>query len=320
MENLLIRYFTGTLSEDEKSILFEQLEQDDALRAEFVRFQNLMGVAGMASQAEDECDASEMLHTLMGRIRTRRIRRVYMSVMKYAAMIILLAGVWFISKEYTSNRYAPEYTFIEAFKGQRVYVTLADGTEVWLSSRSRLRVPNRFNTKERMVELNGEGLFSVSKNEQKPFIVQTRQHRVTVTGTQFNVFAYAESPLFEVDLMNGSVFVSSNLPNADRLYLSPNEKAYVRDRKLFKTTSSFMQSHYIKNGIYNFDNQPMKEIAARLELWYDVKIRITRPDMENYRFSGKFRQTDDIDQILKAMKETGKFNYLILNDQQIEIY
>ncbi|MDR0698813.1 MAG: FecR family protein [Tannerella sp.] len=319
MENLLIRYFSGTLSDDEKSILFKHIEQDNALRTEFVRLQNLMAIAGMASHTEDE-GVSETLYTLLHRIHRRRIRRICLSVMKYAAMIILLAGVWFISKEYAFNRYTPEYTLIEAFKGQRVYVMLADGTEVWLSSRSQLHIPDQFNKSKRTVKLSGEGLFSVGKNEQKPFIVQTRQHSVTVTGTQFNVFAYAESPLFEVDLMKGAVSVSSNPPGADRLYLSPNEKAYVRDGKLFKTTSSFMQSHYIKNGIYNFENQPMKEIAARLELWYDVKIRIVKPEMENYRFSGKFRQTDNIGQILKAMKETGKFDYHILNDQQIEIY
>jgi ferric-dicitrate binding protein FerR (iron transport regulator) len=320
MENLLIRYFAGTLSDDEKSILFGQLAHDDVLKTEFVRLQNLMAIAGMANHTEDERCASEMLSALVRRIRTRRIRRTCLSVMKYAALLILLAGVWFLSKEIASNRYTPEYTLIEAFKGQRVHVTLADGTEVWLSSRSQLHIPNRFNKSERTVELNGEGLFSVSKNEQKPFIVQTRQHRVTVTGTQFNVFAYAESPLLEVDLMEGTVFVSANSPSAERLYLSPNEKAYVRDGKLFKTASSFTQSHYIKNGIYNFENQTMKEIAARLELWYDVKIRIAKPDMENYRFSGKFRQTDDIGQILKAMKETGKFEYLLLNNRQIEIH
>ncbi|MDR2775420.1 MAG: DUF4974 domain-containing protein [Tannerella sp.] len=320
MENLLIRYFAGTLSDDEKSVLFGLLKHDDTLKAEFVRLQNLMAVAGMASHTEDECSASETLQTLIHRIHRRRIRRTCLSVMKYAAIIILLAGVWFVSKEYASNRHTPEYTLIEAFKGQRVYVMLADGTEVRLSSRSQLRIPKRFNNSERMVELNGEGFFSVVKNEQKPFTVQTRQHRVTVSGTQFNVFAYAESPLLEVDLLEGSVFISSNSSTDERLYLLPNEKAFVRDRRLFKTASSFMQSHYIKNGIYNFENQPMKEIAERLELWYDVKIRIVKPEMENYRFSGKFRQTDDINQILKAVKETGKFDYIILNDRQIEIY
>jgi ferric-dicitrate binding protein FerR (iron transport regulator) len=278
-----------------------------------------MAVAGMTNHANDESEAAETLRTLTHRIRTRRIHRISLSVMKYAAMLILLAGVWFFAKKHAPDHYTPEYTIIEALKGQQVYVTLADGTEVWLSSRSQLRIPNRFNREDRTVELNGEGLFSVSKNEQKPFVVQTQQYNVKVTGTQFNVFAYAESPLFEVDLMEGAVSVS-NPADGSHLSLSPNEKAYAQSMALHKTTSSFTDSYYIKNGIYNFENRSMKEIAARLELWYDVDIQITRPEMKNYRFSGKFRQTDNIGHILKAMKETGKFNYRIPNEKQIEIY
>jgi ferric-dicitrate binding protein FerR (iron transport regulator) len=319
MENLLTRYFAGTLSGDEKSVLFEQIEQDEALKAEFVRLQNIMAVSGMADHADDAHSIPESFRTLTCRLRTRYIRRFSLSIMKYAAMIILLAGIWFFSKEHASDRHTPEYTIIKAPKGQRVYVTLADGTEVWLSSRSQLRIPNRFDKKERTVELDGEGLFSVSKNEQKPFIVQTQHYNIKVTGTQFNVFAYAESPLFEVDLMEGAVSVA-NPADGSSIPLSPNEKVYAQSKTLHKTMSSFTRSHYIKNGIYNFEDQSMKEIAARLELWYDVEIHITRPETENYRFSGKFRQNDNIGQILKAMKETGKFNYRIPNEKQIEIF
>lgn len=314
----MIRYFAGTLSCDEKATLFGQLEQDGAARAEFVRLQNVVALTGMAGHAEDARGVQTHFRALMHRVRVRRLRRISLSVARYAAMLVLLAGVWFFSRERPHDG-ASGYTLIEAPRGQRVYVTLADGTEVWLSSRTQLRVPAGFNLKERTVELDGEGLFTVSRDGGKPFVVQTRQYGVEVTGTHFNVFAYAESPLFEVDLLEGAVFVSDPA-DGSRLPLAPREKAYARSGMLHTTASSFAHSHYIKNGIYNFDDRSMTEIVARLELWYGVRIEIVRPEMADYRFSGKFRQTDDVGQILKAMKETGKFDYRILNDGRIEIY
>jgi ferric-dicitrate binding protein FerR (iron transport regulator) len=319
MEELLIRYFAGTLSGREKAVLFKQLERDDALRTEYVRLQNLVAVSGMGERAGDERLTAESFRKLRQRIQARRFRRIALTVTKYAAAVFLLAGVWYATMEYASGD-ASAYTLIEAPKGQRVYVTLADGTEAWLSSRTQLKVPNRFGRKDRVVELNGECLFSVGKNERKPFTVQTRQYDVQVTGTQFNVFAYAESHLFETDLMEGAVSIAGKQQPDHPLRLFPGEKAYVRSGRLTKSSSAFAESHYIKNGIYSFENQKLKDLSMRLELWYNVKIDITKPEIADYAFSGKFRQTDDIGHILHAIKETGKFNYRIVNDRQIELY
>jgi anti-sigma factor RsiW len=54
MEELLNCYFAGTLSDDEKAVLFKHLEQDDALKAEYVRLQNIVAVSDMISRTGDE--------------------------------------------------------------------------------------------------------------------------------------------------------------------------------------------------------------------------------------------------------------------------
>jgi ferric-dicitrate binding protein FerR (iron transport regulator) len=316
MEELMNRYLAGTLSNEEKAVLFRHLEQDEALKEEYVRLQNIIAVSGMISREGDELWTAINFRKLMRRAGIRRLR----PIMKYAAAVLLLIGTWFFTKEYTSKENVPGYILIEAPKGQRAYVTLSDGTEAWLSSRSQLRVPNQFNQTDRVVELNGEGLFSVAKNDRKPFVVRTQQYNVQVTGTQFNVFAYAESALFETDLIDGAVYVFNERRAGDGLCLAPNEKAYDQAGQLLKTASSFTHSHYIKNGVYSFENQPLKDIAQRMELWYDVKIHITKSKIANYTFSGKFRQTDEIGHILKAIKETGKFNYRIIDENQIELF
>mgnify|MGYP000523775342 CR=1 FL=1 len=130
------------------------------------------------------------------------------NLLKYTAIaLILITGSWFASQQYTRHQQKMLFTEINVPKGQRVNMTLADGTSVWLSPRSKIRIPNEFQGNNRTVELDGEGYFSVTKDPKRPFIVKTQQFNVEVLGTEFNVFAYTEIPRFETNLVEGSVLV-----------------------------------------------------------------------------------------------------------------
>ena len=93
--------------------------------------------------------------------------------------------------------------------GQRAELLLADGTKVWLNSRSKLKFPDRFQKDARKVELDGEGYFEVTHQEEAPFTVHTSKYDVKVLGTEFNVKAYKDKEQFETSLLKGSVEVSN---------------------------------------------------------------------------------------------------------------
>lgn len=78
-----------------------------------------------------------------------------------------------------------------------------------MNSESRLKYPVVFTGKNRMVELEGEAYFDVSKDEEHPFVVCTEQLDVTVLGTGFNVMAYKRDSRTEVTLVKGKVDVKS---------------------------------------------------------------------------------------------------------------
>ena len=48
----------------------------------------------------------------------------------------------------------------------------------------------------------------------------------------------------------------------------------------------------------------------KLELYYDVKIRMERADLTNYTYSGKFRIKDGIEHVLKVLQLNHQFDYL----------
>ncbi len=112
-------------------------------------------------------------------------------------------------------------------RGQNFKLVLADGSTVWMNAESRLIYPSRFTGDERMVQLNGEAYFQVSKDAEHPFIIQTERLKTKVLGTEINIRHYAADDT-HVTLINGKVEVSRK-SGEDAICLSPGEDASWTD-------------------------------------------------------------------------------------------
>ena len=201
-----------------------------------------------------------------------------------------------------------------------VHLTLPDGSEAWLSSLSTLKWPSVFSSDARTVELDGEGFFTVTKDASRPFTVQTQKYDVRVLGTEFNVYAYSNSEKFETDLLSGKVRVSSTGFPEESVNLLPDEKVSLVDGKLVKSSSHFGGKEYREQGIYDFEELPLGEVLERLEQWYDIHFTVDDSSLLSKIISGKFRQSDQIETILKAISRADLFEYKILSQREIMIY
>jgi transmembrane sensor len=129
--------------------------------------------------------------------RALRIRRRLLAVAAALALAIGAAALW------QSARF-PTYT---TDIGERRSITLADGSTVNLNARSRLRI--EFSRSERRVELiEGQALFQVSKDKNRPFVVSSGDARVRAVGTQFDVYRKATGTT--VTVLEGRVAVYSS--------------------------------------------------------------------------------------------------------------
>lgn len=321
MNEQLDKYFLGELSDREKADLFSQIESDPDKKAEFIRMQNMVAISELGTQKGDTEWAARKMKELEGCVARKRIRRLYISLAKYAAVIaILVVNIWLLADRFTPEEKPLLYTKIEVPKGQRVYMTFQDGTEAWLSPRSVIRIPNEFSEKERFVELDGEGFFSVTKDAKRPFIVRTGNYDIKVLGTKFNVFAYSKSKRFETNLVEGSVQVIDHARPQENLILKPNEMASLFNGSLVKSSVSFNNEDYLESGIFFFSNKKFSEILDYLTLWYNVKFEVKDTAKVDRYVSGKFRQSDDIERILKALQGVHHFRYKIINNEEIEIF
>lgn len=153
MKEYLYNYFSGNISDADKEILFSRMEEDELLRQKFAALQNATAVSELLEKQGDDQLALSGLKSLKKTALKRKTRRISYQVMKYAAIVIILIGTWFLSQERTLDNFRKEYTWIEAPKGQRVFITLADGTSVWLNPSTRLKVPNVFDKTNVMLNL-----------------------------------------------------------------------------------------------------------------------------------------------------------------------
>lgn len=321
MKEQLDKYFLGELSDAEKKELFDQIDSSSEYKAEFIRMQNTVTLSKLFPNKNDKEWSGRMLDKLTAKIERKRSWHLIWNAAKYAAVVaILIINIWLLSDKFISKESIPLFTRIEVPKGQRIFMTLADGTEAWLSPRSVIKIPNEFSKDERSVELDGEGFFSVTKDAQRPFIVKTRQYNIKVLGTKFNVFAYSESKRFETNLVEGQVQVTNIEKTQESIILKPNEMASLLNGNLAKSIASFNNEEYLQSGIFYFSNKKFSEILDYLTLWYKVEFKIKYSTRIDQYVSGKFRQSDDIERILKALQGVHHFKYKIINNEKIEIY
>jgi len=194
------------------------------------------------------------------------------------------------------------FNTIETPKGGKYQIILPDGSKVWLNSVSSLRFPAIFDGKQRNVELTGEAFFEVAKITGTPFIVKTNDMNVFVTGTQFNVMAYADENYSAATLVEGSVQVSNISSN---ITLKPGEQVISNQgSKLSKSTADVEQNIAWKNGLFQFNDTDMRTVMNQISRWYDVSIEYKGSVPEKH-FGGYISRDSKLSQVLKMLEISG---------------
>jgi len=273
-------------------------------------------------------------------------RRKWFIAAAVAASILL---IWGIERIQSLPRAAQNVHNEEvlARAGTRTKLVLPDGTEVWLNSNSRLKYNNDFNVNNREVTLDGEAYFDVPKDARLPFIVHASSIDIKVLGTSFAVKSYPQDKTIEATLLQGMIEVSrKDNPSTPRIVLKPNEKLVFS--KSFATrnrpdgspsgpgahvsVSSDIAVNSIRQDIpdsnkvetawlYNrlvFDGDSFRELADKMERWYNVKIDLRDTLLNSYHFGGIFER-ETVEQALRELQLTRDFTYTI-NGNEIELY
>lgn len=184
-------------------------------------------------------------------------------------------------------------------RGGQFQIVLPDGSRVWLNSTSKLRFPTAFHESSRIVELEGQGYFEVSKDAQKPFIVQTRAANVEVLGTGFDVMAYPDEKTMNTTLVEGAVKVKD-------VRLKPGQQARLEHATGAITVGPADVPQVIawKTGFFEFDNAGLDEILRQAARWYDVDV-VYRGKPKDRLYGGRISRSLPLSDLLKMLEGHG---------------
>ena len=240
-------------------------------------------------------------------VKRKARKSLTINILKYAAIAVILitSTVWltlFLQEKETGSKLNTLY--VPA--GQRAQITLQDGTKVWLNAQSTLIYPSHFSKKKREVEIVGEAFFDVAKDK-KPFSVSTQDIEIQVLGTQFNVYAYPGANLIQTDLVEGSLRVLEKNNRNKMVLLSPNQQMVFKENNMIVSSISNPARLLWREGIYSFENESFSGIIDKLQLYYDVRIIVEDTEIFDVQYTGKFRQRDGIDEILRIIQKIYPF-------------
>ncbi len=319
MDDRIIRYYNHLLNPEEQRQFLNEAFENPVLKCDLMAVENVQALCNLHPAQKDEQEGNDSYAKFRSRLVRRQHYTIGLRLLKYAA--IFFVGVfisWMLALQFRSADNVTTVQELSVPQGQRARIVLPDGSVAWVNSGSTLRYPSVF-VGERQIELIGEASFDVVKNTEKPFKVAVSGNIVKVLGTHFNVCGYARKPL-TVALLRGKVRVYSAAEPAKGVILSPNQEVTVSDGR-YVVRSLEENPTLWHQGILSFRNASMKELAEKLEAYYNVRITIANPSVERYTFTGKLRQGNNVRHVLQLLQEIHPFRVEYdASEENIRIY
>lgn len=204
----------------------------------------------------------------------------------------------------------PIFNTLQVPRGGEYFLTLSDGTQVWLNAESEIRYPIQFTGGKRVVYLEGEAFFTVTPDKEKPFVVVSPKASVSVLGTEFNLRAYADEEDVQTTLVSGSVIMQSE-KYKQQIKLVPGEQGTldIKTGNLRKQeVDTYLYSAW-KDGRFVFRNTRLEDLFNILSRWYDLHVFYLNTEVKDIRFTGDINKTEDFKSILKIIENNERVTF-----------
>jgi transmembrane sensor len=213
----------------------------------------------------------------------RRVPR--RALLAAAALALLTVGTVL----YWSDIFSDSYT---TGIGEQRTLQLADGSTVELNALSKIQVHLTQHQRD-VVLLDGQALFRVAKDKQRPFVVHVGDERVRAVGTEFDV--YKKKVATVVTVVEGRVEAydqSDNDAGAPTL-LSAGEQLTVVPHTAAKpaATDTIAATAWVQKRLM-FEETPLSEVAEEFNRYNRRPLTIDDRELRRVKISGVYSSTD----------------------------
>ena len=219
----------------------------------------------------------------------RATRRGWLAGAGAVAASLAIAGVYLSSTRPVSHA---------TRKGETKVITLEDGSAITLNTNTRLQV--RYSEDRRQIDLlEGEALFEVAQDHDRPFVVSVRNANVRAVGTSFTVSNISSAPV-EVLVREGVVDVTrADQPQQGAARVTANSRAI-----LARDTGAVAVAHVDEielgsdlawtDGRIIFRGETLAAAAAQFGRYSDIGIVVVDPELGAEKVAGVFNATDPV--------------------------
>ncbi len=212
-------------------------------------------------------------------------------------MVIGGGGLWITDRlsDRLSDRQDATY---QTAVGQRRSIDLPDGSRLELNTDSLARV--HYSRSVREIHLvQGQAVFTVAQDRDRPFDVMAGSGRVRDISTQFEVRRWPDRTT--VAVLDGAVEVSPG-PNRLPTRLSRGLSVGFSDAGALSAPQAIdLNTHAAwRDGRIVIQNQPLREVLQELGRYHGGSITVSRPSLMDLRLSG-IVPTDDLALALRTV-------------------
>ncbi|MEJ5052820.1 FecR family protein [Sphingobacterium sp. MYb382] len=304
----LHHFFNGSCSEQDKALIRDWLEADSANWTVLQQERRLFDLLLLTKNEEQQ---------------EKRVPKIQpLTFWRWAAAILTigLAGLSWYTLNKEPIQEPQQWTTIKAPFGSRVQIILPDSSLAWLNAGSTMSYPGAFEKNKRQVTLDGEAYFEVKPNTNRKFNVETSYGNVEVLGTKFNVDAPSGCNNFKTSLMEGKVQINNHAGKTMSVILAPGQLAELKNGELVVRSIKDYSVYDWRKGIISFNDISMEKLAHIVKKYYDIELVITNTALKTHRYSGKFRMSDGIEQVMRVLQRYENFKERkIVNSKKIEL-
>jgi len=192
-------------------------------------------------------------------------------------------------------------------------IVLSDGTKVFLNAESKLTYPESFGKGDRIVTLDGEAYFEVSKTTaQSRFIVRTEQQSTEVLGTKFNINAYKDEAAVKTTLAEGSIRVFPEQREEQSITLHPDQQTVLSDHAFSRQAVDADNAIGWTKGLFCFDGTNSEDIIRQISRWYDIDVEYNK-GKNPITYSGKIPKNISLDKLIQLLNYADIKAYAVSN-------
>ena len=216
----------------------------------------------------------------------KRLMRSVFAGMAAAIAVLCLCGalgIWLLNDWGTDERLL---SLKNGPEDNTLVTTLEDGSIIYLAQDATLSYPEHFEADKRLVKLDGNALFDVSGNKQRPFLIETKYTTIEVVGTAFNVKNNGKND-FELSVQRGLVKVT-RLDNGESSFVKAGETVILNKNLFLKSPTSDMDQFARYTERIQFKDETLANIVRVINRMSSQPVQLSSSELENRRLTVSF--------------------------------